>query len=85
MNDILKGLPEEAWPTTHVVKDDEPYNYNNYRIGKWIMQLFWDDDDDDKTEKRHAKLIHTDYDHTAWVAEMKKGSGTFENFDIGGS
>jgi hypothetical protein len=76
MNNLLKGIPVQAWPALN--GDDS----SEYKIASnnWRMKLMWGDD-----KCRHADLKFSNDDHTAWVKEHSTDKGRFVNYDIGGS
>jgi len=74
MNNILSGIPTDAWPEN---KECEI----RIRSNNWGIRLFYDS----CNNTRQADLYCSFNDHTAWVQEHSKNKGRFIDFDIGGS
>ena len=76
LNNILKDIPENAWP-----KDNNDGTLNEYKVASnnWSIRLGFEDG------RKVADLRFRNNDHTAWVIEHRTKKGQFIDFDIGGS
>jgi len=72
VNKLAHGVPPSVWPSD--TENDVKVAY-----GRWTITLSWNDN-----KRRLFDLRYRNDDHTAWVVEKGK-TGTYVNFDIGGS